>query len=1304
MGCRFGVGKRQTAMLLDSCFRGSSRRAEVFTVRNRPSVTQKFRISPLRLPGALWTLALASVGALGCDRFTTPAETNRPPFLRAQLVVPSGFPTDRVGFAELILTAAGDVPLPLSANRSNLENFNGVPVIVRVEPEPANPERRRVVVSFGQNPFRGAQRTVDLFLYPFFGTGDGGVTPPMRLEARLLTPQNQLIARGDTTTDEQGSPILMGDRDRTAQVVVACVPGGPCGEPIIPGTARITVTRAPDCPRDATLSGKLYAILFPTGPNAGQGQLFGFTDNVDFTAGDARHTVVIANAPPGSYLLLAVLDVGGDLPVGNLSPQRGDLSSATPPFDILAGRVAETTIALDTVVDIGACASVRNTPPPTLFSSTPRSPGLSLNPTVEGVSPVSGTLTVHDSANCAGAPLATVAVTASARFTAAVTVAANTTTTLFAKVDGPTPAPCSTVGFSYAHDAVAPTLAADAFALTPAPSGDLGVLFAAGADNITPAERLQYEACVDDRPKAEGGCTPFRVAGADQRGVAQTLSGFTPGARVFVVGRARDEAGNASAEVEKTAYLLSPAGVKSVVLGAAHTCALLGTGEAACFGANTRGQLGATPALDAASGLRLARPALPIGVRQLVNGANHTCALDASGAVFCWGANDAGQVGDGTIADRAAPVQVELPMPGAAVEIAAGRAHTCALLADGRMACWGSNNRGQLSNEVAGNSLTATLAVGVTMPVAPFDGIRRVAAAGDNTCIIGQSDGGNDAAICVGSNATFQIPGAGFSTADQRFLDGNGSAWTGTAQLAMGTGFTAVRETSGGIANFGDNSEGQLGINSTTSDNSAHSPSFGNRTSISRFVAAGTRTSCSIGERGALDCWGANDRGQVGDGTTTRRLVPTDVLGVNEPVASVATSGEHTCAVLASGALSCWGRNDARQTSASAADVLTPTVVRLQSPPRGVQLATGARHACVRLSNASVSCWGDNTSGQLGDGSRQSRARPGLVAGLPATDGVLSVSAGQDSTCVVTVGGRTRCFGAGERGQLGDGTKVSSVLPGFAAPPDSRTNEGLPRASSVSVGAAFACAATARGTGFCWGAGEFGQTTQSDLEDSSAALGLRSAGGGLLFDVLQVSAGGRHACARQSRGGVLCWGDNTAGQLANPQILPNTTIPVQILMLGAAEDISAGGVHTCVVSTSGGLECWGANAQAQLGVGDVLPRTNAIVAPMGTLPPMRKVAAGRTHTCALTAAGRVYCWGSNDEGQCGQPASARPVLTPTAVGSASTVRAIDLAAGDHFTCLLGADGLPYCWGRNAEGQLGARSGDTSSPAVVAGFP
>ena len=132
---------------------------------------------------ALTAVVLAEVVlAAGCDRFTSPEETKRPPFLRTQLVVPSGFPTDRVGFAELILTAAGDTPLPLSANRSNLDSFNGVPVIVRVEPEPANPSRRRVVVAFGQNPFRGAQRTVDLFLYPFFATTDGGVTPPMKLE------------------------------------------------------------------------------------------------------------------------------------------------------------------------------------------------------------------------------------------------------------------------------------------------------------------------------------------------------------------------------------------------------------------------------------------------------------------------------------------------------------------------------------------------------------------------------------------------------------------------------------------------------------------------------------------------------------------------------------------------------------------------------------------------------------------------------------------------------------------------------------------------------------------------------------------------------------------------------------------------------------------------------------------------------------------------------------------------------------------------------------------------------------------
>jgi alpha-tubulin suppressor-like RCC1 family protein len=436
-------------------------------------------------------------------------------------------------------------------------------------------------------------------------------------------------------------------------------------------------------------------------------------------------------------------------------------------------------------------------------------------------------------------------------------------------------------------------------------------------------------------------------------------------------------------------------------------------------------------------------------------------------------------------------------------------------------------------------------------------------------------------------------------------------------------------------------------------------------------VTTGQQHSCALLRNGGIDCWGTNGLGQLGDGSTKDRSLPAPVRGLSGRAVAVSAGLEHTCAVLKAGDVECWGANSFGQLGdGSSRDRSRPVSVRgLRSAARAV--SAGGRHTCALMRSGGVECWGADYSGQLGDGEIQERAGSVRVRGLA---GAVGVAAGRAYTCAVIRDGTVKCWGANAYGQLGDGTLVARRLP-------KRVRGLAHRAVAVSAGERHTCALLRGGAVACWGANGIGQLGNGSELPSRVALRVRGLGAAVM-----VSTGDLHTCAVTKAGRVRCWGMNTSGELGAGTMFERST-PLRVAAVSGAEEVAAGGGHTCA-RTSTAVACWGANEAGQLGNRKRLDSSTPV--PLsGLSAPVLSLAAGDRHTCALTASGKVECWGANGRGQLGDG-------TLLDRGRAVAVRALPadsvrITAGESHTCALSAQGEVRCWGENASGQLGRRT-------------
>jgi|ETNmetMinimDraft_14_1059893.scaffolds.fasta_scaffold15010_2 alpha-tubulin suppressor-like RCC1 family protein len=341
--------------------------------------------------------------------------------------------------------------------------------------------------------------------------------------------------------------------------------------------------------------------------------------------------------------------------------------------------------------------------------------------------------------------------------------------------------------------------------------------------------------------------------------------------------------------------------------------------------------------------------------------------------------------------------------------------------------------------------------------------------------------------------------------------------------------------------------------------------------------------SCNIQGGGSASCWGSNQFGQIGDGTTTDRHTPTtiDGFGSGRTAVGISAGGEHTCAILDDGSVSCWGSNQFGQIGdGTTTDRHTPTTIDgFGSGRTAVGISAGSKHTCAILDDGSVSCWGSNQFGQIGDDSVTDRLLP-VSIDLNGNKSATSITSGAFHTCAILDDGSVSCWGHSAKGQLGYGDTE------FRRAPTPTMSLGTSRSAiALSLGTYHTCALLDDGGVKCWGDNEYGQLGDGTEIDSY------SPSSSVLVNVMRISSSGKHSCAILNDGSVSCWGINH-GQFGDGSTADsNTPVTSEGFVDGQkAVEISTGGSHTCVILDDNSTSCWGRNDTGQLGDGTTKKR------------------------------------------------------------------------------------------------------------------
>jgi alpha-tubulin suppressor-like RCC1 family protein len=545
-------------------------------------------------------------------------------------------------------------------------------------------------------------------------------------------------------------------------------------------------------------------------------------------------------------------------------------------------------------------------------------------------------------------------------------------------------------------------------------------------------------------------------------------------------------------------------GATAVTVGSSHACALMSADAAAnagsvlCWGDNTFGDLGNGSTIGS-SPVPVAVTGLPADVTAIAAGWGFTCALTGSGAVYCWGNNEDGQLGDNSRTQSNVPVPVS-GLSSGVTAIAAGWAQACALTTAGTVLCWGDGTDGDLGNDA---SMESNVPVAVSgLP----SGVIAIAAGQSHTCALTRAG----AVYCWGD---------------------------------------AVNATA---ANYGP---------VVTEDGGApFPPGDAAITAPLNAESLGVGGTCAVLAGGAVACW-------------PQALAATPVSGITGATAlSQGPEGSAKCALLQDGTAECWG---AHVGNGSASDSLAPVPVSNLTGVTGI--APGDIAVCAVVSNGSVACWGDeqfeydndgNFVGEYDGGTTDSDGDP--VALTPVTlagvTGATAIAVGQRHWCALVAGGAVTCWGTDSSGELGDGT-IQGTSPPVTVP-------NLTGVTALAAGVEFTCALMANGTVECWGDNSYGQLGVAPVTGPSCTCVFAPTPVPGLTGVTAISAGDEHVCALLTGGTIECWGSDSQGQLGDGQSFTSSATPV-VAGFPTAIAVSAGNQRTCALLAGGGVACVG---------------------------------------------------------------------------------------------------------------------------------
>jgi alpha-tubulin suppressor-like RCC1 family protein len=400
---------------------------------------------------------------------------------------------------------------------------------------------------------------------------------------------------------------------------------------------------------------------------------------------------------------------------------------------------------------------------------------------------------------------------------------------------------------------------------------------------------------------------------------------------------------------------------------------------------------------------------------------------------------------------------------------------------------------------------------------------------------------------------------------------------------------------------------------------------------------------CALLSTGQVDCWGSNGSGQLGNGTTANSDVPVAVLGITDAKAVASdTYGNSFCAVLSTGGVECWGDNSYGQLGNG-----TTTTSNVPVPVKNITTATAVTGGdsgdvdgfCALLSTGHADCWGEGFSGELGDGATASSDVPVAVHAI--TDAATLIS-GFEGFCALLSTGRVDCWGDNSFGELGRATKTN-----YSDVPVAVT--GITDATAVASDSASAsdCAVLSTGHMKCWGAGgdgQLGHGTTANSDVPVAVLGITDA------SAAASDGDGGSFCAVLSTGHVKCWGYNDYGQLGNGTTT-GSSVPVSVKNITTAAAVTGNTEYAfCALLSTGHLDCWGFGFYGQLGDGSTT--SSDVPVAVHKITNAAALISGFLDYCALLATSDVDCWGYGNYGQLGDGSTTSSDV-PVAVHAAS---------------------------------------------------
>ena len=334
--------------------------------------------------------------------------------------------------------------------------------------------------------------------------------------------------------------------------------------------------------------------------------------------------------------------------------------------------------------------------------------------------------------------------------------------------------------------------------------------------------------------------------------------------------------------------------------------------------------------------------------------------------------------------------------------------------------------------------------------------------------------------------------------------------------------------------------------------------------------------------------------------------------------------------------------------ASSGTEPTVPAPLRCASPatrpsPRSLP---GNQHTCALTGEGRAYCWGSNTAGTLGDGTREAKRTPTAVAGSLAFS---SISLGGRHSCGVTRSGEAYCWGSNAVGEVGDGTRTLRTQP-------TRVAGGL-TFTAITVGLDHSCGLVANGTTYCWGSNDSGEVGDGERTDG---MNQPTRVGGPLSRYTKLSAGYSRTCGVASDGVVYCWGNNERGALGNGKDSLRV-VPTRVVGNLQFESLALGSSHACGLTRAGEAHCWGNNAHGQLGDGTTTSRM--VPTRVSGTQTFRSITAGGLRTCAVTANGETHCWGQKFGSRIGEPPATGATLTPTVSATSPSGRRRSRATG-----------------------------------------